>query len=151
MTDAVGIDARIADVARQWIGTPYCHRASQRSVGTDCLGLLRGVWREVHGPEPEALPPYSRRWDKSAAGEPMLAAASRHLMPVDPHRIVPGAVLFFRMVRSGPVKHCGISVSEGRFVHAYEGRRVAESWFSVYWRRRLDAVFVFPRTVELPK
>ena len=40
--------------ARGWIGTPYRHQCSQKGLGADCLGLLRGVWREVIGPEPEA-------------------------------------------------------------------------------------------------
>ena len=29
--------------ARGWIGTPYLHQASLKGVGTDCLGLVRGV------------------------------------------------------------------------------------------------------------
>ena len=36
------------------------------------LGLVRGVWREVIGDEPEALPAYSSSWAE-AAGEEMLA------------------------------------------------------------------------------
>ena len=36
--------------ARGWLGTPYHHQASLKGVGCDCLGLLRGVWREVIGP-----------------------------------------------------------------------------------------------------
>ena len=43
--------------ARAWIGTPYVHQASVRGGGTDCLGLLRGVWRVVIGEEPETVPP----------------------------------------------------------------------------------------------
>jgi cell wall-associated NlpC family hydrolase len=40
-------------------GTPYVHQASARGAGTDCLGLLRGEWREVLGREPEHVPAYS--------------------------------------------------------------------------------------------
>ena len=46
--------AEIVRAARSWIGTPYRHQASLKGVGCDCLGLLRGVWREVVGAEPEA-------------------------------------------------------------------------------------------------
>ena len=35
--------------ARLRIGTPYRHQASLKGVGCDCLGLVRGVWRAVHG------------------------------------------------------------------------------------------------------
>ena len=41
-----GRDAIVA-AARAWIGTPYRHQAALRGVGCDCLGLLRGVWRDV--------------------------------------------------------------------------------------------------------
>ena len=37
---------KIVTEARRWIGTPYRHQAATRGAGTDCLGLIRGVWRE---------------------------------------------------------------------------------------------------------
>jgi NlpC/P60 family putative phage cell wall peptidase len=55
----------IIAAARSWIGTPYRHQASLKGVGCDCLGLLRGVWREVMGAEPEAPPPYAAGWAES--------------------------------------------------------------------------------------
>ncbi|MEE8633091.1 MAG: hypothetical protein V3S93_01305 [Methyloceanibacter sp.] len=48
--------------ARGWLGTPYHHQASVKGVGCDCLGLVRGLWRELCGPEPEAMPRYTRDW-----------------------------------------------------------------------------------------
>jgi NlpC/P60 family putative phage cell wall peptidase len=42
--------------ARDWLGTPYRHQASCKGAGTDCLGLLRGIWREIHGQEPRSVP-----------------------------------------------------------------------------------------------
>ena len=51
--------AAALEEARGWVGTPYRHQASLKGEGADCLGLIRGVWREVVGPEPEVLPPYS--------------------------------------------------------------------------------------------
>ena len=47
--------ARIVATARSWLGTPYHHQASLRGVGCDCLGLVRGVWRELYGDEPCTL------------------------------------------------------------------------------------------------
>ena len=49
--------ADIVSAARGWLGTPYAHQASLKGIGTDCLGLVRGVWRDVLGDEPEAAPP----------------------------------------------------------------------------------------------
>ena len=56
---------RVIAIARSWLGTPYHDQASLRGVGCDCLGLARGVWREVVGPEPFPIPPYSRDWGET--------------------------------------------------------------------------------------
>ena len=40
-------------------------------------GLIRGVWRELYGDEPEALVPYTMDWAETASGDPLLEAASR--------------------------------------------------------------------------
>jgi NlpC/P60 family putative phage cell wall peptidase len=37
----------IVAAARSWFGTPYHHQASVKGVGSDCLGLIRGIWREL--------------------------------------------------------------------------------------------------------
>jgi NlpC/P60 family putative phage cell wall peptidase len=55
---------RVIAIARSWLGTPYHDQASLRGVGCDCLGLARGVWREVVGPEPFPIPPYSRTGER---------------------------------------------------------------------------------------
>ncbi|HXO72313.1 MAG TPA: peptidase P60, partial [Bradyrhizobium sp.] len=44
MTSPLTCAAIVAE-ARSWIGTRYCHQASLKGVGCDCLGLVRGVWR----------------------------------------------------------------------------------------------------------
>jgi len=136
---------RIVAAARSWLGTPYLHQASATGRGADCLGLLRGVWRDLYGAEPEAAPPYTPDWNERRPGEaPLLSAARRHLIPTSKDEIRPGQALFFRIVREGPVKHCGIVSGEDRFIHAYAGRAVIESWLSRWWRDRLVGVFDFP-------
>ena len=66
-------------IARRWIGTPYLHQASVEGAGTDCLGLLRGIWREIHGQEPEPVPAYTPDWSEPAREERLWAAARRLL------------------------------------------------------------------------
>ena len=56
---------RVISAARAWLGTPYHDQASLKGVGCDCLGLARGVWREVIGPKPLPIPPYSLDWDEA--------------------------------------------------------------------------------------
>ena len=67
-------------IARAWLGTPYLHQASCKGAGADCLGLLRGVWREVVGAEPETVPAYSPDWSEAARREDLAEAAGRWLV-----------------------------------------------------------------------
>jgi NlpC/P60 family putative phage cell wall peptidase len=131
--------------ARGWIGTPYLHQASHRGVGTDCLGLLRGIWREVLGGEPEAIPPYSRDWSEPSGEERLWHAARRHLCP---SRVeAAGDVVLFRMRAGAVAKHLGVQAQTGAqasFIHAYSGHGVVESPLSTPWRRRIVARFTFP-------
>jgi len=135
--------------ARSWIGTPYLHRASLKGHGADCLGLVRGVWRTLVGPEPEALPPYAPDWAEAGQRETLADTARRCLVPVPVEAARPGDVLLFRFRAHLPAKHAAFlsegSVSEGgRMIHAYDGARVCESHLSSWWRRRLAFAFAFP-------
>lgn len=91
---------RVVALARGWIGTPYLHQASRRGVGADCLGLIRGIWRELYGREPELPPAYSPDWGEIGGREVLMAAAARHLLPVGPDAaLAAGQVLLFRIDR----------------------------------------------------
>ena len=137
---------RIVAEARSWIGTPYRHQASLRGVGCDCLGLLRGVWREVMGAEPELPPPYAPDWAEAAAAETLREAARRHLVEIDPARFRPGDVLLFRWRAHLPAKHCAIVTAPDAMVHAHDGAAVAEVALTPWWRRHLAYTFRFPAT-----
>ena len=137
----------IVAAARGWLGTPYRHQAARRGAGCDCLGLVRGVWREVVGDEPERPPAYSVDWSEPAREEVLWAAALRHLRARPVPYEVPGDVILFRMRTGAVAKHLGICTRAGRdarFVHAYSGHGVVESALSEPWRRRIVARFAFP-------
>lgn len=137
----------IVAAARSWIGTPYLHQASCKGGGTDCLGLLRGVWREVMGREPEAPPAYSMDWSEPARIEALWLAAQRHLVAKSLNDEAAGDVVLFRMRDGAVAKHLGIAGRAGKdasFIHAYSGHAVVESPLSLPWRRRIVARFVFP-------
>jgi NlpC/P60 family putative phage cell wall peptidase len=136
----------IVDHARAWVGTPYLHQASVKGVGCDCLGLLRGVWREVFGAEPEAVPAYSADWSEPQGEERLLAAALRHLTPIEDQPLAAGQVVLFRMRAGAVAKHLGIVGQTGptpTFIHAYSGHGVVESPLSAPWQRRIAARFAF--------
>ena len=145
--------------ARGWLGTPYHHQASVKGAGCDCLGLIRGVWRQLYGPEPEAMPAYTRDWGNATGSETLIAAACRHLKKLDDVRnALPGDVLVFRMRDGGVAKHAGVLSALPRFaplerdgstelasmIHGQEGLGVVEIPLGRWWLRRAVAAFRFP-------
>lgn len=144
--DAVG-GTEVLVHARDWIGTPYRHQASCKGAGTDCLGLIRGLYRELYGCEPEAPPPYSASWAETApkpGQEMMFRAASRHLLEIDVADARPGDVLLFRMRSEQPIKHAAIKSTDTHMIHAYARHCVAETSIGPWWKTRLAAAFRFP-------
>jgi len=135
---------RILQTARTWLGTPYVHQASCKGAGCDCLGLLRGIWRELNGTEPEIPPPYSADWAEATGEETLHTALSRHLHEIPIAEISPGDIALFRMARNGPAKHCGILAERGgaqTLIHARQNISVREEPFAPFWQRKLAFVF----------
>jgi NlpC/P60 family putative phage cell wall peptidase len=133
--------------ARRWIGTPYRHQASVMGAGTDCLGLLRGVWRVVRGAEPEAMPAYTEDWAEASGRETLKLAAERWLVAKATGDHAAGDVLLFRMRDGAIAKHVGIAAFAGdvpTFVHAYTGHGVIESALSEPWARKVVGRYRFP-------
>jgi len=144
-TRATADPARVIAIARSWLGTPYHDQASLRGVGCDCLGLARGVWREVVGPEPFPIPPYSRDWGETGPREVLADGARRMMTEVEPAAAGPGALVLFRMKPRAIAKHVGILTSADTFLHAYERLGVIEEPLTPSWRRRIAFVFLFPQ------
>ena len=136
--------ARIVKAARRWIGTPYHDQASVQGVGCDCLGLLRGVWRDVVGPEPMPVPPYSRDWGEAGPVEVLAEAARAAMAELDVAEARTGDVILFRMRAGAIAKHCGILSGQGCFIHAYERTGVIEEYLTPAWQRRIAYAFRFP-------
>ena len=152
----------VVRVARTWERTPYRHQGSVKGVACDCLGLARGVWREVYaGADPETVPAYSPDWAEASGQETLLEAARRHMLPVaegrDPEAVLaaaePGDLLIMRWRPHLPAKHCAILTERGadrlpfgwRIIHAYDAaKRVAEVPLAPQWRKLVVAAFRFP-------
>jgi NlpC/P60 family putative phage cell wall peptidase len=136
--------SRVVAAARAWVGTPYHHQACLKGVGTDCLGLLRGIYAELYGCPAPAAPPYTQDWAEALAAETLVQAADDYLVRAT--RTVPeaGDVLLFRFQRGRPVKHVGVAIAHDRFIHAVEGAAVQDVALVPAWRRRLAAIYQFP-------
>ncbi|WP_159728399.1 NlpC/P60 family protein [Methylosinus sp. Ce-a6] len=147
MTEAVS-RSEIVAAARAWIGTPYRHQAACKGAGCDCLGLVRGVWREVHGAEPEEPPPYSPDWGEAGAVEHILEAAARHMTPIALQDARAADVIVFRMREGRIAKHMAIVSGPGSMIHAQAADCVREIALTPYWRRHIVAAFAFPGIVD---
>lgn len=140
--------AEVLRVARGFTGTPYRHQGSRAGVGCDCLGLVRGVWRELYGAEPERPGPYAADWAEGATGDPLSEAAERHFRPLAFREARPGDLLLFRWRPAGPARHCAIldepDRDGARILHALEGAAVLSSPLAKAWARCVSATFRFP-------
>ncbi len=138
----------VVRIARTWLGTPYHHQASLKGVGTDCLGLVRGVYFELYGSHAEEPPAYSRDWAEASGIETMLAGARRHLIELAAADAAEGDVVIFRWRPGCPAKHSAILSGGGRMIHASEGARPAEVSYCAWWQRHLAGAFSFPGTIR---
>ena len=135
--------AEIVAAARGWLGTPYLHQGALRAVGCDCLGLVRGVWRELYGREPETPAAYTPDWAEACGEERLASPARRHLTDIAVEAADAGDVVLFRWRRGLPAKHAGILTGPDAMIHAHDGAVVAEVPLGI-WRRRIAFAFRFP-------
>ncbi len=134
----------VVAAARNWMGTPYRHQASLKGVGCDCLGFVRGVWRDVYGAEPETVPAYAPGWAEGGRDERLLAAARRNCSEIGADGFAEGDLLLFRWRPHLPAKHAAIATSKSTMLHAQQGADVCEVMISNWWRRHMAAAFRFP-------
>lgn len=142
------IRAQVVEEARAWLETPYHHQQSVQGVGCDCLGLVRGIFRAVIGPEPAVAPNYSRDWAEASGRETLREACELYMTPIDRDAAAAGDVLLFRMTPRAVAKHLGVLVAPGRMIHAFEGVGVIEQNVEEFIARRrntrIAGAYAFP-------
>lgn len=132
--------------ALAWRGTPFCHGASLRGAGADCLGLVRGIWRALYGAEPWVLPPYpavTRNTDEEQLGNIL-----PQFLPPRTGAVQAGDVLLWRLHPQRPARHLGIALDHGRFIHAVAPEGVVVGHLTQPWARRICGVFVLAPLTE---
>ncbi|MCV2880987.1 NlpC/P60 family protein [Actibacterium sp. XHP0104] len=141
------IGDKVAVLARDWLGTPYRHQAAVKGIGSDCLGLVRGLWAEAYACDLPMTPPYSQDWAETGRDEVLRIALEQMLIARPLGSAGSGDVLLFRVKSGALAKHLGVQSAVGaqpRFIHAYWGHGVVESPLSPPWARRIVARFAFP-------
>ncbi|MGF7160265.1 NlpC/P60 family putative phage cell wall peptidase [Rhodoligotrophos appendicifer] len=134
--------SEIVSIARGWLGTPYRHQASLRGAGCDCIGLIRGVWREIGGREPKRLPAYSKDWAETGGEEALLNGLAAQFAHVPSDARKAGMVAVFRWRQSCAAKHAALLTGPDGMIHVHEGICVSEVAFCTWWQRRLAGVFI---------
>ena len=138
---SAAVRARIVAAALAEVGKPYAH-AGDGPDAFDDYGLVRSVLQSAAG---VSLMQAKRRPWVGVQEDGLLVGAFGDAWPrLDMPPLAerePGDVLVFRIVRGGPARHCGVMVSDDRFVHAYAGRAVVQGWLSRWWTERLACVF----------
>lgn len=141
----------VIEAAMAWLGTPYRHQGSRKGVGCDCLGLVRGVWRDLYGTEPEDPGSYAADWAETGDRDRLMEAARRYCRERSATGPSPGDLVLFRWRPNVAAKHAGIMVASDRFIHAYQGQAVLISALVPHWRRRIAGVFAFPALSSRPR
>lgn len=140
--------AQIVAAARGWLGTPYRHQASLKGVGCDCLGLVRGVYRELYGTAPEAPSAYAPDWAEAGGCERLARGLARYFAPLPADRFLVGDVLVLRWRAHLPAKHAAIVSAPARLIHVHDGLAVTEVALVPAWRRRIAFAFSFPEVTD---
>jgi cell wall-associated NlpC family hydrolase len=112
----------IVSEARSWIGTPYHHLGSIKSVGVDCAMLLVEVYKTV-GLIPSNVDPrpYAPEWHLHRDEEAFLAWLKDFADEVDTPES--GDMVVWKFGRA--YSHGGIVVGDsGEIVHAYKDARM---------------------------
>lgn len=140
---------QVVQIAKSWLGTPYRHQASVKSQGCDCIGLIRGIYREFYNLEidPQDIPPYQPTWYEVDQKDPLITIGKKYLIEKEVSSVQRGDILIFRMSSTASAKHCSVLSSMDTMIHAVNGRGVFEVSLSSHWWKRVVSVFAFPENL----
>ena len=124
---------------------PYRHQARVRSNHTDCIGLVCHV-ADLKNIEYTDITNYKR----VPRSDLLIKILGKYLIEcsVDTSNIYPLDVLCFVLKtehKSDRIKHCGLYITDGVFLHAYlDAGKVVQSRLK-NWHKKLRKVYKWPR------
>ena len=138
----------IINEARTWIGTTWVHQASLKGVGADCVGLVRGVYREITGIDTIVALDYPATWHLFRKEERLYDEAKKHMTEIPTDEAKPGDVLMFGF-RNLPAHHLGIMTENRTIIHSYyDIGKVVEQRFDDAWSNSIRYAFRMPGVVD---
>ena len=136
----------VVEKALEWEGTPFHAGQSVKGVGTDCLGFVIGLYREIVGELPVVVPLYAQDEPLRKNRETLLEAAQAHLEEISEDEAIPGTVIVYRVAEGGFAQHAAVlidgTIREGKILHAKEGFGVTRT--RVYQSAPIAGLFRFP-------
>ena len=142
--------------AREWLGTRWHHQAATKGIGTDCMGLVRGVSSRLGLMPPDIMQtpaalPFAGYGRTPFEGR-LEAACSIFFSPISQAQAQPGDVvlLSFEVLKVyAAAHHVGIlgDYPAGGFslIHAYmPSRKVIESRLDEVWLSRVVSYWRIP-------
>lgn len=134
--------ADVVTTARAWLLTRWCHQASARGVGSDCIGLVAGVARElgIEGAQLFYIDNAIRGYGREPNPAMLLSACDRYLDPcADPK---PGDILLLRF--NADPQHFALVSAPNYMIHAYaQARKVVENRIDNVWRSRIVRAYSY--------
>lgn len=144
--------ADVVAEARTWIGTKFVHQQSMKGAGVDCIGLARGVYRELglrSTDEKIALARQYAGYSSQPDGVSLKAFCDEFMTPIARSEVQPGDVL---LIRFGP--HPQHSAILGDYLHGGLSMihtlgpggpgKVVEHRLDETWRKRIVAAYSIP-------
>ena len=127
--------ARVVASAREWLGTPYHHRASVKGHGCDCAQLLVNAFAGAGLMDLFEPAVYSMDWHLHRGEEKYLGEVEQRLHRVDDDErpyvsrpkgtsFEPGDVLMFRLGRT--FSHSAMVTQWPYVIHAYAPSQIVE-------------------------
>jgi NlpC/P60 family putative phage cell wall peptidase len=138
--------AQVVAEARTWLGTRWHHQAAAKGIGSDCIGLVAGVARElgiIGGAEFQSDPAI-RGYGREPDPKMLLSACARYLEPVHLPEIQLGDILVLRF-ETEP-QHFALVSQRGPdyMIHAFaQARRIVENRIDAVWRSRIVRAYAY--------
>ncbi len=119
--------ARLAEVARRWLGTPFHPHACVVHAGVDCVNLLGAIFTESGALDGWEFPAYTMDGGDHRGESQVIhwLDGNSRFKCLDDEARQPGDVLCFRLGRVP--HHVGLLIAGNRFVHAIRNYGVIES------------------------
>jgi cell wall-associated NlpC family hydrolase len=113
--------ARVVEIARSWLGTPYRHAARVKGAGVDCAQILVAVYHEAGLIPDLQISTYSAQWHMHRSEERYLNIVLAHAHEIEgPPK--PGDVVLWKFART--FSHGAIVTAWPQVIHSFLDREV---------------------------